>query len=141
VTWNVRYAGQAFELPIAAAGDAGLEILREKFEQAHRERYGYADPDGTLEVVNLRVTATTARSRPAETGSGSPGPARRTSRSADFEGREVDTLVLSGPPDAGERLPGPAVLELEEATVIVPPGWIATSDQHGAVLLDRDEDR
>jgi N-methylhydantoinase A len=141
VTWDVRYAGQAFELPVAAAGDVGLETLREKFEQAHRERYGYADTDGVLEVVNLRVTATTARSGPTQTATGAPEPPRRTSRNADFEGRRVDARVLSGPPGAGERLRGPAVLELEEATVVVPPGWIATSDEHGAVLLDRDEDR
>ncbi len=46
--------------------------------------------------------------------------------------------MLTGVPAAGERLPGPAVLELEEATVVVPPGWLATSDEHGAVLLDRE---
>ncbi len=138
VTWDVRYAGQAFELPITAPADAGLPLLRERFEQAHRERYGYADTEGVLEVVTLRVTATATRSGHAATRAGVPAAPRRTSRSADFDGHRVDTEVLSGPPAAGERLRGPAVLELQEATVVVPPRWVATSDEHGAVLLERE---
>jgi hypothetical protein len=30
------------------------------------------------------------------------------------------------------------VLELDEATVVVPPGWTAATDAQGAVVLDRD---
>ncbi len=138
VTWDVRYAGQAFELPVSAPADAGLPQLRQRFERAHRDRYGYADADGVLEIVNLRVTATAARKVAPASVAGAPAPARRTTRAADFDGRRVDTQVLQGPPGRRERLPGPAVLELEEATVVVPPGWIATSDEHGAVLLDRE---
>ena len=141
VTWDMRYAGQAFELPVTASADAGLPVLRERFEQAHRERYGYADPEGALEIVNLRVTATAARSGATGTPAGAPAAPRRTSRVADFDGHKVGTQVLGGPPEPGERLRGPAVLELEEATVVVPPGWVATSDEHGAVLLDRDDER
>jgi len=138
VTWDVRYRGQAFELPIAAPGDADLASLRERFEQAHRDRYGYADPAGGLEVVNLGVTATAARPGEERPVGGAPGTPPRSARAADFGGRTVDTEVLSGPPPAGEQLRGPAVLELAEATVVVPPGWTATSDRQGAVLLDRD---
>ena len=113
VTWDVRYAGQAFELPVVAAADAGVDVLRERFEAAHAERYGYVDPDGALEIVNLRASATARRDTPEQP----PG----------------------GLPATGERVPGPAVLRLPEATVVVPPGWVATSDAHGAVLLDRDD--
>ena len=113
VTWDVRYAGQAFELPVVAAGDAGVDVLRERFEAAHAERYGYVDPDGALEIVNLRASATARRDTPGQP----PG----------------------GLPATAERVPGPAVLRLPEATVVVPPGWVATSDAHGAVLLDRDD--
>ena len=53
-TYELRYAGQAFELPIRAEPAR----LREAFEAAHEERYGYRDPDGELELVTVRVTAT-----------------------------------------------------------------------------------
>ena len=139
VTWDVRYAGQAFELPVAAAADTTVGELRRRFEHAHAERYGYADPDGALEIVNLRVTATAPRGGSGGPAAGASGAAHRGSRLADFGGARIETQVVAGPPAAEERLPGPAVLELEEATVVVPPGWVATSDRHGAVLLDRED--
>jgi len=136
VTWDMRYAGQAFELPVQAPADAGVAALRRLFERAHEERYGYADPDGALEIVNLRVSATVPRGHAAGELPPLAAP-RRGTRDADFDGLRVQTAVLGGPPPAGERIAGPAILELEEATVVVPPGWSATSDAAGAVLLDR----
>jgi N-methylhydantoinase A len=53
-TYELRYAGQAFELPIRCEPAR----LRDAFEAAHEERYGYRDPDGELELVTVRVTAT-----------------------------------------------------------------------------------
>ncbi|HEV3054929.1 MAG TPA: hydantoinase/oxoprolinase family protein [Solirubrobacteraceae bacterium] len=53
-TYELRYTGQAFELPIRAEPAR----LRDAFEAAHEERYGYRDPDGQLELVTVRVTAT-----------------------------------------------------------------------------------
>ena len=140
VTWDLRYAGQAFELAVAAPADASAQMLRERFEEAHTERYGYADRDGVLEIVNLGATATAARDfLTGESPSAArAGPPQRTIRAAIFGGQEVQTTVLGGPPAQGEQLAGPAVLELDEATVVVPPGWVATADAHGAVLLDRD---
>jgi N-methylhydantoinase A len=139
VTWDVRYAGQAFELPVVAPADTSLADLRGRFEQAHGQRYGYADPEGDLEIVNLRVTATAPRGASGSPAAGASQTPGRASRLADFGGRRIDTQVLAGVPAADERLAGPAVLELDEATVVVPPGWTATSDEHGAVLLDREE--
>jgi N-methylhydantoinase A len=141
VTWDVRYAGQAFELSITAPADAGVAMVRERFEQAHRERYGYADPDGRLEVVNLRVTATAARVAPPAGAAARAETPARSSRVADFDGRQVEAQVLSGPPGTGDAVAGPAVLELHEATVVVPPGWRATADDQGAVVLDREPQR
>jgi N-methylhydantoinase A len=121
---------------VRAPGDAGVAALRGLFERAHEERYGYTDPEGAIEIVNLRVSAAVPRERAA----GRLPPAatpRRATRDADFDGLRVRTAVLGGPPQAGEQLAGPAILELEEATVVVPPGRAATSDPAGAVLLDR----
>ena len=138
VTWDLRYAGQAFELAVQAPAGASLETLRARFEEAHAERYGYTDPDGVLEIVNLGVTATAERDTPAGANAPPPASPQRTVRTAIFEGQSAETSVLAGPPAEGERLPGPAVLELDEATVVVPPGWMATADAHGAVVMDRE---
>jgi len=140
-TFDMRYAGQAFELPVGAPPDAPLEALRDRFERAHAERYGYSNPRGALEVVNLRVAATAGRPAlvtvPAQR---VRGAAQRSRREADFAGERLTAAVVRGTPAPGERLEGPTVLELEEATVVVPPGWRAAADDHDAIVIERARD-
>ena len=57
VTHELRYAGQAFELPVEAPPEAGVEHLRREFERAHESRYGHTAGDVGLELVTIRVTA------------------------------------------------------------------------------------
>ena len=45
--------------------------------------------------------------------------------------------MLRGPAVPGERCAGPAVCELPEATVVVPPGWAGRVDEHGTLVLER----
>jgi len=47
---DLRYEGQSFELTVPL----GLR-LRERFHEAHEERYGYADPARSLELVAVRT--------------------------------------------------------------------------------------
>ncbi len=56
VTAELRYRGQAFELAVVAHDSA--EELREAFHAAHEEAYGFRDPEGEVELVTLRATAT-----------------------------------------------------------------------------------
>ena len=37
----------------------------------------------------------------------------------------------------GEFLPGPAIVEALDATIVVPPGWIAAVDAKGYIRLTR----
>jgi N-methylhydantoinase A len=77
-TYELRYRGQAFELPIRAEP----HTLREAFEAAHEERYGYHELDGELELVTIRVTATV------------PGAELELAR---FEQHDVTDRVISLP--------------------------------------------
>ena len=56
-TYELRYAGQAFELAIEGELEPDPDELRRDFDAAHAERYGYDDPDAELELVTVRVTA------------------------------------------------------------------------------------
>ena len=47
---DVRYAGQGFELSVPFGRD-----FVKRFHQAHRRRYGYADEQRRVQVVNVRV--------------------------------------------------------------------------------------
>jgi len=104
-TYELRYTGQAFELPVKATPDR----LRAAFEVAHEERYGYCDPDGELQLVTVRVTATVA------------GPDVELQRAA----------------DAGREIPPGSVVTLPESTVFVPEGWSAHIDDHGGIRMSR----
>jgi N-methylhydantoinase A len=130
-TYDLRYAGQAFELSVDGSLSPAPDELRAAFDRAHEERYGYADPEADLELVTVRVAAALpgAEPPPAE-------PARageRGARAVLFGDDQVEARVL-GPGEA--ELDGPAIFELPGATLVVPPGWHARADAD-AVVLER----
>ncbi|MEA2212925.1 MAG: N-methylhydantoinase [Solirubrobacteraceae bacterium] len=133
--FELRYRGQAFELPVSAPLDADPARLRRAFEARHEERYGYHDTDQELELVTVRVTATTGG---ADVSLGTPGgedEVRRGRRAARLDGEDVELEVLRGSPTPGTEISGPAVVELPEATLLVPPGWSGEVDEHGTIEL------
>ncbi len=139
VLYELRYAGQAFELPVAGPVDADPVDLAERFEQAHEERYGHRDPDAEVVLVSVGLAMV------------SPGPALRptapasaptdeSSRPVRFAGEWVETPVRRGEPAAGDEAVGPFVFELPEATLVLPPGWSARVDRVGTVVAGRTDD-
>jgi N-methylhydantoinase A len=136
-SYDLRYRGQAFELTVPGPVDPPPGSLRERFEQAHRERYGYADPDGELELVNVRVAALVDASAEALPAARPAGELKRTRRPARFADGVVEAEVLRGEPAAGTAIEGPAIVELAEATVVVPPRWRCDVDDRGTCLMER----
>ena len=132
-SYDLRYAGQAFELTIAGDVNPDPAELRRAFDETHRERYGYSDEDAELELVTVRV----AVARPgAELPATDPATGEeRGSRQATFDGRRVDAAVVRGVP--GEPLTGPAIVELAEATAVVPPGWRCEPAADGTLSIER----
>jgi N-methylhydantoinase A len=104
--YDVRYRGQSFELTVRGCGPEPAAV-REAFEAAHEERYGFRDDSGAIEVVTIRV-------RRAE-----PGPP------VDF---------AAGEP---LQVEGPSVVRLPEATLVVPDGWRGRTDATGTLVLER----
>ena len=47
--------------------------------------------------------------------------------------------MLRGEPPAGLEAEGPAIFELPESTLVLPPGWRARVDEAGSVLAARGE--
>jgi N-methylhydantoinase A len=127
--YDLRYAGQAFELTIPGEEEPDPRELRNRFDEAHDERYGYSDPDAELELVTVRVAAALGaaelpRQEQAEAED-------KGTRDAVFDGERTQTRVVAGVPD---DLDGPAIVELPEATVVVPPGWHASSAPGGLTM-------
>jgi N-methylhydantoinase A/oxoprolinase/acetone carboxylase beta subunit len=107
-SFDLRYAGQAFELTVQKEEVVSVRELRDGFERAHEERYGYADPDAEIELVTMRVAVVLP-------GAASP------SRTGEADRRET----------------GPSVVPLAEATLVIADGWTGSRDATGTWTLER----
>jgi N-methylhydantoinase A len=132
VVYEMRYAGQAFELPVPGPMRPDPEELTERFEAAHEERYGHRDPEGDVVLVDIRLAmvAPGPRLRPT---AAPRGRVTELARDVRFDGEWTRAPALRGEPAAGSRFEGPVVFELPEATFVVPPGWSASVDDSGTV--------
>jgi N-methylhydantoinase A len=140
---DLRYVGQAFqvEVPIEAAWleDAGIERLRAAFHDRHEHLYAHADRAADVELIDLRVTITGTMSKPTlravPPGQGSATPAGRRPihyRRARHEAAVYQRRSLL----AGQHLDGPAVVEQEDTTTLVPAGFRVTVDAFGNLVIE-----
>jgi N-methylhydantoinase A len=133
VVYQLRYAGQAFELPVPGPVDPDPAALVEGFEHAHEERYGHRDAEGEVVLVDIDLALVVPGPAPRPVAAGE-GALERGSRPVRFGGKWIETPVLRGEPAAGTEAEGPVVFELPEATLILPPGWTTTVDEHGTIV-------
>jgi N-methylhydantoinase A len=106
-TYELRYEGQAFELPVDGEPRPDPGELRRAFDRAHEDRYGYSDPDAKLELVTIRVAVALPGAEP---------------RPAAWEGLP------------GEVVDGPEVVALPGSTLVVPEGWRAHAEEDLVVM-------
>jgi N-methylhydantoinase A len=132
LTYKLRYAGQAFELPVPGPADPDPGELVEGFERAHQERYGHRDPEGEVVLVDVELALVVPGATPRPVAAAG-GTIERSARRVFLDGEWVETPVLRGEPAAGEATEGPVVFELPEATFVVPPGWSTSVDQYGTI--------
>ncbi len=133
-----RFVGQGYEVPVSVLS-AEPALVAEVFRAAHHARFGFADIDAPIEIVNLRVVAECEAPaldfRSAATPPPPPPPARREivvrGEAVSAEVRSLDAL----PP--GHAIPGPAVLAGGDATALIEPGWLATVHASGALVVER----
>jgi N-methylhydantoinase A len=144
---DLRYIGQEHALQIALLPDeirngGFVEDVSERFHSAHEARHGHANRGAPVEFVAIRLVGIgeieTAESRPL---------AGRPERAADQHGRSVifrghgqDTSVVYRAdmvPEAAVH--GPAIIEEPTATTVVPPGFVASVEPRGSLVLARKE--
>ena len=106
-TYDLRYEGQAFELPVEGDPSPDPAELRRAFDRAHEDRYGYSDADARLELVTVRVAVALPGAEP---------------RPAAWEGLP------------GDLAEGPEVIALPGSTLVLPEGWRARAEEDLVVM-------
>jgi N-methylhydantoinase A len=130
----MRYRGQEHTLEMAHG-----DCLAKRFHAAHEERFGFRLPDAAMECVSFRLTvwgATTEASLgkwPAGDGA-APHMHRRVSFGEEVVQRTP--IYRRDGIGAGARLSGPAIVEEQTSTTLVPPEAEAEVDAHGNLLLE-----
>ncbi len=136
---DLRYVGQSYELTVPAGAD--LAMVAEAFRARHADIYGYAPAREPIEVVNARVTAFgimpplplwEAPSAPRA----AHGPQARRRAYLGGEWREVPVLRREALVP-GDEVAGPAIVEEDDATTIVPAGWRCAAGEAGTLRLRR----
>jgi N-methylhydantoinase A len=139
LVYELRYAGQAFELAVPGPPDPDPADLAARFERLHEERYGHRDPEGEVVLVDIRLAMVEPgpEPRPAAATAGNLERDRRRIRTG---GEWIEATVLRGEPPVDIVAEGPVVFELPESTLVLPPDWRAEVDAAGTVLASRVEE-
>jgi N-methylhydantoinase A len=132
VVYELRYAGQSFELPVPGPIRPDPADLAERFERAHEERYGHRDPDDEVVLVDIRLALVVPGHEPRPVAAADDRLQRGT-RPVWSGAKWVQTPVLRGEPVAGTEVEGPVIFELPEATLVLPAGWSAAVDERGTI--------
>ena len=138
---DMRYSGQAFDLQVPIPDELravpDLGAITELFHREHERIYSFRDPESGVEVSTERLRVT-GRIPPV----GFPtmperGPAEATATRRVFvDGRYREVPVYARRSlGRGAALCGPAIIEQEDCTVWMLPGWDASVDRIGNILI------
>jgi N-methylhydantoinase A len=135
-TLDMRYAGQSFTLGIPwSPVTPGFPALRAAFDARHEETFGYADRSNEAEIVNVRLVSIGEVDKPRLDFS---SEARRdpihARRQVWFGGWHDASVFHRDTLPAGFTFRGPAIVEEEGGTTVVPPGWTVRTDNGGAMI-------
>jgi len=134
---DCRFVGQGYEVPVTVLSSEPT-LVAQVFRAAHHARFGFADDDAPVEVVNLRVIAERGAPAPDLRSAPAVPPSPPGRREIVLRGEVVTAEVRSLdalPP--GLSIAGPAVLAGGDATALIEPGWRVTVHAAGALVVER----
>jgi len=143
---DMRFVGQGFELVVALpAGPYSARsapALRAAFMSVYEKTFGHVPPAGEVEIINIRVAASAQVAKgELKVASGKRGEARalKGRRKAWVGARErfeslpvYDRYRLT----IGVAVRGPAIVEEDSTTLILPPTALAKVERSGNIVVD-----
>jgi N-methylhydantoinase A len=144
---DMQYAGQSYSLTVTVPGpvrDAkDIQGVIDAFHRAHEGIYGFREADHAVEAVTQRLSiiGEVPKVDLPELAEGTAAPAARSHRKAFHAGAWIDIAVHDRSDlGAGSTLAGPAVVEQDDTTLWLPPGWRLRADRFGLLNIDRNSD-
>lgn len=140
---DVRYAGQAFEVPMSVTRDDlhthGIEWLTGRFDEEHHRLFTF-NMDSEHEIVNLRAVAMgKALDLPAAKlaeGNGDPSAAKLRDHELWMDGAMVPAIIYDRSKLlAGDVIPGPAIVIEMDSTTLIEADCTGTVDSVGNILI------
>ena len=142
---DMRYVGQSFEVDVPLELEwieaHDWERVTEAFHQAHERVYSHAQRGAPVELIDLRLRITGSTTKPPL-----PAPPSVPAGTAAPVAGQRDVLFDAGPRRAvpvhrrdqlagGHVLQGPALVDQNDTTTWLPPGWRGTVHASGSLLL------
>ena len=141
---DVRYAGQAFEVPLTITQDVltcdGVAGLLARFDAEHLRLFTF-NMDTPHEIVNLRAVALgQALNLPAAElpkGNGDPSAAKMRDHILWMDGREQAAVIYDRSKlKQGDVIAGPAIVIEMDSTTLIESGCVANVDRVGNILIN-----
>jgi N-methylhydantoinase A len=141
---DVRYEGQAFEVPLAIDAETlrrdGLSGVLQRFDAEHLRLFTF-NMETPHELVNLRAVALgPAPDLPAvelPSGDGNPIAAKVRDHELWADGKMRPAVIYERSRlRAGDILPGPAIIVEMDSTTLIEAGHVGTVDRVGNILIN-----
>lgn len=141
---DVRYAGQAFEVPLTITPETlrsdGIAGILARFDEEHKRLFTF-NMDTPHEIVNLRAVALgRALDLPAAElprGTGDPAAAKIRDHEVWMDGRLQPAVIYDRAKLlAGDVIPGPAIVCEMDSTTLIESGCVGTVDPVGNILIN-----
>jgi 5-oxoprolinase (ATP-hydrolysing) len=142
---SLKYQGTDTALSVAFGSAA---TMRQAFEAAHLQRFGFVAPEraAVVEAIAVEVVAgasETASAAPLATADARAAPPTPIAQATAWMGGAArpTPLFARATLGVGVQIVGPAIVADASATTVVEPGWTATVDALGDLILERTEPR
>ncbi len=142
---DMRYVGQEYTvrvvLPNCKINEAAVEEIKASFHQMHYQIYGQNNPEGEVEMVNLRLVGLGRLTKIPKQKSARAAalvPSKEKNQRAIFNGVAHETAIYDRKKmQPGQGFEGPAIIQELTATTVVPPSWKVEMDEYRNIIIKK----
>ncbi len=137
---DVRYAGQAFEVPLEVERQGfSIAALTARFDAEHKRLFTF-NLGVPQELVNIRVVAlgkaANVGAEEIARGDGNPAAAKMRNHELWMDGKaQAGAIYDRAKLRSGDTIKGPAIVIEMDSTTLIHAGHVATVDTYGNILI------